>query len=166
MFVYLSIGTNIQPEKNAVNIVRELCQHFGPLTLYPFIYTQPVAMTNTSVFLNSLAIITTNAPADEVKQILNAIETKLGRDRNDPEKSYKDRTADIDILNTSEALDQNHFMTCQEPYIAQCLSQEQAAADLSKEGLASHQGAATVHWDGSAGKVLVNQDKLQSLVNR
>lgn len=161
MFVYLSIGTNIQPEKNAVHIVRELCQHFGVITLYPFIYTQPVSMPKTSIFLNSLAIINTETPPKKIKTILNEIEVKLGRDRSDPKRSYKNRTADIDILNVHENLDENLFLEGnEEPYIQLCLSQKQACADLRQEGLPSYQRAASVHWDRSTRKILVRQNEL------
>ena len=160
MFVYLSIGTNIQPEKNAVNITRELCQNFGPIILYPFIYTQPISMPNTALFLNALATIRTDAPTTEIKETLNQIEIRLGRDRNDPNKSKKDRTADIDILNVSDTFDEEKFKRCEEPYVALCLSQNQTKADLSDQGLPAHQGPATVNWDRNAGKIVVSQNQL------
>ena len=160
MFVYLSISTNIQPEKNAVNITRELCQVFGPMILYPFIYTKPVSMPNASLFLNSLAIIKTDAPNSEIKKKLNLIETKLGRNRNDLNRSKKDRTADIDILKSSALLDEENFRCCDEPYVQFCLSQDQSAANLSDYGLPAHQRATTVHWDRNTGKIVISQNKL------
>ena len=161
MFVYLSIGTNIQPEENAVHIVRELCQHFGVITLYPFIYTQPVSMPEASIFLNSLAIIRTETPQKKIKEILNEIETKLGRDRSDPNRSYKNRTADIDILHIDANLDENHFLHGhEESYIKLCLSQKHACADLRQEGLPSYQRPTSVHWDRSTRKILVRQNEL------
>ena len=49
-------------------------------------------------FLNALFIIQTSMSAEQLKQEFNRIEEALGRDRSDPQRSFKDRTIDIDIL--------------------------------------------------------------------
>ena len=55
-------------------------------------------MNSTHDFLNVVVFIETALNAFELKAICNDIETKLGRDRQDPASKIKDRPADLDIL--------------------------------------------------------------------
>ncbi len=164
MYFYLSIGTNINPEKNAVKVVKLLCQNFGLLTLYPFVYTAPEAMSSDSIFLNSLAIIHSQKDKSEIKHILNTIEMTLGRDRNDPEKSVKDRTADIDILLCNPQYSLSFFERFTDTYIQSCLSPN-LPANLSTQGLPSYQGATTIDLDRISGEIMITKNKLDCLVN-
>lgn len=165
MYFYLSIGTNIKPEKNAVRIISNLCRHFGTLTLLPFVYTKPETIPSTSIFLNSLVVIESKLNSQEIKSILNAIEIKLGRNHNDPFKSTKDRPADIDILLESEEYNLSMFETFTESYIQACLPPT-TPADLSMYNLPSYQGAASVNFDDTTSKIQILYDELDCLVNR
>lgn len=166
MYYYLSIGTNIEPEKNAVNIITHLTQEFGPLAVYPFIYTYPEAIESKRIFLNSLAIIVAKHSPAEVKSRLNLIEERLGRDRSDPARSSKDRAADIDILDYGEALDVNVFQRGKEAYISQVVAGHGVAADLGSQGLVTPERPTTVHFDASTGHIAIFQDGTCSLENR
>lgn len=165
MYFYLSIGTNINPEKNSVRIIENLCHHFGSLTLLPFVYTKPELILSSSIFLNGLAIIKSNLCDKDLKNILNTIEVKLGRDRNDPLKSTKNRPADIDILLQADKHHLALFDTFTEKYIKACLPPNKPA-DLSVYGLPAHQGAATIHLDNTTGQISIIKNKLDSLINR
>lgn len=137
MYYYLSIGTNINPEFNAAQIIHCLAREFSAIRYFPFVYTEPQGMQTELTFLNSAAIIESNLPPSEFKSRLNAIETELGRDRNDPLRSKKDRTADIDILGTEEDLDLLFFNQFKETYIRGVVAPEAHSqfADLSRYGL-------------------------------
>lgn len=156
MYYYLSIGTNIEPEANAVRISTALAKMFGNYALYPFIYNAPVSMKSQRVFLNSLAIISSDLNKEEVKAELNKIEIQLGRDRQDPQRSEKDRTADIDILTARLDYNEAFFLEFDAPYIPLVLAKddkydERAGADLSRYGLhlplSTPQRPTTVYFD-------------------
>lgn len=165
MYFYLSIGTNINPEENAANIIINLCHHFGKVTLLPFVYTKPELISSSSIFLNGLAIIESDLSDKEVKHILNTIEIKLGRNRNDPLKSIKDRPADIDILLQADKHHISLFDTFTDKYIKACLPPN-TPADLSVYGLPAHQGATTVHLDSTTSQISIIENKFDCLVNR
>lgn len=164
MYFYLSIGTNINPERNAVKVVKSLCQHFGLLTLYPFVYTTPEAISSDSIFLNSLAIIHSKKNEGDIKQILNTIEMTLGRDRSDPQKSIKDRTADVDILLCDTHYSLSLFDRFTDNYIQSCLPPN-TPANLSAQGLPTYQGASTIDLDRTTGEIVIIEDKLNRLIN-
>jgi 2-amino-4-hydroxy-6-hydroxymethyldihydropteridine diphosphokinase len=94
----LGIGTNIEPEANALRIVEELTARFGEVLVSRFYYTSPVGMTSGRRFINFCAFIRTPIDAEACKAICVEIETSLGRDRGAPHCKTADRPADIDIL--------------------------------------------------------------------
>jgi len=155
MYYYLSIGTNIDPEINAVNIVKMLLQRFGPMVAYPYLRTAPVNMESACEFFNSLAIIYSHLKPEELKKALNEIESKLGRDREDPLRSIKDRPADIDILGSTHTLNNAFFHQQEEPYVVEVARNPGTGIDLSGRGLPSTECAATVNFDTRAGHIRV-----------
>ena len=166
MYFYLSIGTNIEPEKNAVKIIQSLVECYGRLTLFPFIYSEPEDISSKAVFLNSVAIISSPDSEQNVKDSLNKIETKLGRQRDDPLRGMKDRTADIDILLTAENINYEYFFQFDKHYIKAPVLAIGKQADLSLYGLASFQGATTIDLDASTGNIRVFDYTDDRLVNR
>lgn len=168
MYYYLSIGTNIDPHNNAARIIRQLLDNFGPMISHPFLLNAPQNIASKNKFLNSVAIIYSDKSEKEIKGTLNQIEIALGRDRNDPLKSVKDRTADIDILGCSEELNSEFFKQFSEPYInfnAQSERDHNDYADLSQKGLPSTQGPTTIHFDRTAGQIRILDDRQHSLKN-
>ena len=87
----LGIGSNLSPQQNIGAIITLLLNHFSSLTLSRVLYIPPVGMTSTHDFLNVVVFIETALNAFELKAICNDIETKLGRDRQDPASKIKDR---------------------------------------------------------------------------
>ena len=94
----LGIGSNLSPQQNIGAIITLLLNHFSSLALSRVLHIPPVGMNSTHDFLNVVVFIETALNAFELKAICNDIETKLGRDRQDPASKIKDRPADLDIL--------------------------------------------------------------------
>lgn len=98
-FYYLcSLGSNLAPEYNISRAKSYLTGIAQKVHYSRVITTEPVAMASDNQFLNALFVVQTHLPADRLKQAFNTIEISLGRDRNDPQSSIKDRPIDIDIL--------------------------------------------------------------------
>ncbi len=95
--VFLSLGSNIEPEKNLPAAVRELEQFGLVLTVSQVWQTSPVGCADQADFLNAAVLLETGLSAEDLREIaIAAIETKLGRTR-DPKNKNAPRTIDIDI---------------------------------------------------------------------
>ncbi|MEC8926303.1 MAG: 2-amino-4-hydroxy-6-hydroxymethyldihydropteridine diphosphokinase [Pseudomonadota bacterium] len=93
-----SLGSNIEPELHFSRAKHYLYQISDELAFTRDILTRPVDIDTPHPFLNALFTIETMLTATQLKQRFNEIEEQLGRDRDDPNRSIKDRTIDIDIL--------------------------------------------------------------------
>ena len=94
----LGIGSNIEPHKNITQIIHLLLEHFPSLSLSRVLEIPPIGMNSQRDFLNVVIFIQTQQSETELKAICNTIEIQLGRNRNDPDRKMKDRSADLDIL--------------------------------------------------------------------
>ncbi|WP_299798426.1 2-amino-4-hydroxy-6-hydroxymethyldihydropteridine diphosphokinase [uncultured Shewanella sp.] len=167
MYYYLSIGTNIAPELNAVRITSALCQRFGVVIGFPFIYTEPIGIESEHRFLNSLAVVESAKGPDEVKLVTNLIETSLGRDREASDCSLVDRVADIDIVTYSEILDFSLFLSSRESYVSSLLTVEPSRyVDLSQYGLPSTDGPTAINFNAGSGNIVVIEQEGYGLKNR
>lgn len=167
----IGIGSNIAPERNVPRILSALLAEFGTLRLSRILRTRPVAMASRAEFLNLAVWIETGLDADHLKRRCNRIEIELGRERADPDSAHKDRPADLDILfsvNPDEPL----------RWLVEGEYQRQAVADLlaslglapapetlpageavELDGVSVGQVAATIHRQGSAGDVVVVEQR-------
>ena len=95
--VYLSLGSNIEPEKNlarAVSLLRLKCNVIAVSSVYR---TAPQGFSEQPDFLNMAVQITTPLSPESLKtQVLDWIERELGR-RRDPLNKNAPRTIDLDI---------------------------------------------------------------------
>lgn len=94
---YLSIGSNIEKERNLPACVRLLAHHGRIMAVSPVYETDPVgARPGDPSFFNAAVALETSLPAAELKaQVLQPIEEQLGRRRlADPNVP---RTIDVDI---------------------------------------------------------------------
>jgi 2-amino-4-hydroxy-6-hydroxymethyldihydropteridine diphosphokinase len=95
--VYLSLGSNIEPEKNlarAVQLLRSKCRVSGVSSVYR---TTPQGFTDQPDFLNMAVRVHTPLSPDTLKtEALDWIERELGRQR-DPLNKNAPRTIDLDI---------------------------------------------------------------------
>ncbi|MFT5259064.1 MAG: 2-amino-4-hydroxy-6-hydroxymethyldihydropteridine diphosphokinase [Saprospiraceae bacterium] len=93
--VAMSLGSNIDREKNIRFAVKELESQFGEIVASPVYLAQAVGFEGPS-FYNLAVLLETELPMESVMAINHAIEAGAGRLRG--EKSYGSRTLDIDIL--------------------------------------------------------------------
>ncbi|MGD2206447.1 MAG: 2-amino-4-hydroxy-6-hydroxymethyldihydropteridine diphosphokinase [Anaerolineae bacterium] len=124
---YISLGSNIDPEHNLSKAAQRLASQCRLLAVSPVYETEPVGKTEQPTFLNAAVLVETTLTALELKsQVLQAIESELGRVRS--EDKYAPRTIDLDIsLFNDEVLrlGQRHIPDpeiLQFPHIAQPLA--------------------------------------------
>lgn len=156
----LGIGSNINPDENIAQIIALLLEHFSTFSLSRIIRIPPIGMNSNLDFLNTVAFIKTDTREQELKEICNNIEIQLGRDRNDPTRKMKDRTADLDILtaitfptdNTRSATDitDEYFLYPLIDELFAYLSSteylpQQTGVELTINGLTFGQTATTIH---------------------
>lgn len=126
--VYLSLGSNLQPEKNMVAATRMLAQYSRLLAISSVWESAPVGLTAQPNFLNAAAMIETELTAVQLKtDVLATIERDLGRvrqaDKNAP------RPMDLDIMlfnNQIFELGQRHIPdpeVLERPFVAIPLSE-------------------------------------------
>ncbi|MFC7302403.1 2-amino-4-hydroxy-6-hydroxymethyldihydropteridine diphosphokinase [Cognatiluteimonas weifangensis] len=89
------MGSNIEPERNLRAAVAALRERFGEVRLSPVYRTKAVGFDGPE-FLNAIAVIDSDIHPFALNDWLHALEIAQGRDRRD--KSYSDRTLDIDII--------------------------------------------------------------------
>lgn len=172
---YLSLGSNLQPEKNIAATIHALSERFGTLLLLPIVRTSPCNMESTHDFLNCLVILHSTLDPVALKAMFNGMEEDAGRDRSDPERSSKDRPIDIDIISSSKALSLAPFYSTYEPYCLvslHALEQQSAgkfghtvAVPLTPTQLAGER-AATINANHSSGHVFIVEDTIDSLFQR
>jgi len=92
---YISIGSNIEPERNLRSAVAALRERFGEVKLSPVYRTEAVGFEGPD-FLNAIVAIESDVHPFALNDWLHALEIAHGRDRRD--KSYSDRPLDLDII--------------------------------------------------------------------
>lgn len=102
---FVSIGSNIEPERHLPEAVRLLAARSHLVAVSPVYETLPVGSTGQPNFLNAAALLETGLTATELKrEVLGAIEQELGRMRT--ANKYAPRTIDLDVsLFNDEVLD-------------------------------------------------------------
>tara|TARA_R110002153_G_scaffold178649_1_gene331951 strand:- start:43700 stop:44230 length:531 start_codon:yes stop_codon:yes gene_type:complete len=161
----LGIGSNIDPQANIAKIIHLLLCQLPRLTLSRVLKIPPIGMNSQRDFLNVVVFIETVMSKAELKIICNDIEIKLGRDRHDPARKTKDRTADLDILTiatfpddggrlVSSITDEYFLYPLLEELNAYLSNREytsqQAGETISVDNLTFGQTATTIDRDASA----------------
>ncbi|MBB1439766.1 2-amino-4-hydroxy-6-hydroxymethyldihydropteridine diphosphokinase [Shewanella sp. SG41-4] len=93
--IYISLGTNISPEKHLKAGLVDLQQYFGPLQLSRVFESESVGFKGTN-FLNMVAAADTDLSIAQVVTTFKQIEQDNGRIRG--EKKFSPRSLDIDLL--------------------------------------------------------------------
>ena len=93
--VYVSIGSNIDKQKNIPSSVSSLQKHFGPLDISNVYETQAVGFDGDD-FHNLVVGFDTDRTPKEISQILKQIEADHGRKRG--KEQFSSRTLDLDQL--------------------------------------------------------------------
>jgi 2-amino-4-hydroxy-6-hydroxymethyldihydropteridine diphosphokinase len=92
--VYLSLGSNVDPERHLAEALHALRERFGALAVSPTYRSAAVGFEG-ATFLNNAAAFDCDIDRDDLRAWLRALEDASGRDRNLPR--YADRTLDLDI---------------------------------------------------------------------
>ena len=92
---YLSLGSNIEPEKHLRAAIAELRERFGALIVSP-VYRSAAVGFNGPEFLNLAVGLDTDLDAPALDAWLHALENRHGRRRDGPR--YSSRTLDVDIV--------------------------------------------------------------------
>jgi len=93
--IYISIGSNIDREKNCRTAYSELVELFGALTISPVYESKAVGFAGDH-FFNAVIACDTNLSPHEVVARLREIENRHQRDRSAPR--FSSRTLDLDLL--------------------------------------------------------------------
>ena len=92
---YLSLGSNLDPQRHLARAVEELRARFGPLVLSPT-YRTPAVGFDGPDFLNSAAIVDSDLSVVALDAWLHTLDDAHGRRRDQPR--FSDRPLDIDIV--------------------------------------------------------------------
>lgn len=93
--VYLSLGSNVEPQRHLPAAIRALRERFGALAVSPAYRSAAVGFDGAE-FVNLAVGLDTELPPLPLHDWLHALEDRQGRRRDVPR--YADRTLDIDIV--------------------------------------------------------------------
>lgn len=93
--VYLSLGSNLEPEQNLRAALAELRERFGAIVVSPVYRFSAVGFAGPD-FLNLAVGIDTDLEPEALNDWLHALEHRHGRRRDVPR--FSSRTLDIDIV--------------------------------------------------------------------
>ncbi|MCU0936813.1 MAG: 2-amino-4-hydroxy-6-hydroxymethyldihydropteridine diphosphokinase [Gammaproteobacteria bacterium] len=93
--VYVSVGSNLEPERHVRAAVRALRERFGALALSPVYASAPVGFAGPE-FLNLVVSYDSEEPPESIADALRSIEDAAGRRRDGPR--FSDRTLDLDLI--------------------------------------------------------------------
>lgn len=93
--IFVSIGSNIEREKNLPSSLRALEREFGKLTLSSVYESESIGFEG-APFYNMVVAFESARPVEEVSHLLRDIEIQHGRNREC--KKFASRTLDLDLL--------------------------------------------------------------------
>jgi 2-amino-4-hydroxy-6-hydroxymethyldihydropteridine diphosphokinase len=93
--VYLSLGSNLEPQRYLPAAIASLRAHFGAITVSPAYRSRSVGFDGAD-FVNLAVGLDTDLSPEALNDWLHALEDGHGRRRDVPR--YSDRTLDIDIV--------------------------------------------------------------------
>ncbi len=100
MQLILSLGTNLgNRRENLAQALRLLSDEVGQVvSVAKPVETLPVGFSSENLFLNTVAIVETNLPAEDILHLTQDIERRMGRTQKSTDGVYHDRLIDIDLL--------------------------------------------------------------------
>lgn len=100
--VIIGLGSNRDKEKNIELADQLLRDHFISISFSGVVYTEPMNMGDTSLFLNQVAIAFTSEKPDQIIDTFKQIEKKMGRTPEDKQK--ENILIDIDLLQWNDCI--------------------------------------------------------------
>lgn len=100
--VWISLGSNIQPQRNLRAALRALATQYGELTLSP-VYRSPAMGFVGEDFLNLVAGIVTEQSPESLRALFRQIEASQGRVRTS--EKFSARCLDLDLLTYGDRMD-------------------------------------------------------------
>jgi 2-amino-4-hydroxy-6-hydroxymethyldihydropteridine diphosphokinase len=94
---YLSLGSNIQPEKNVPACFDLLKTELAVQAISPIYETEPVGPAGCQKFWNAAVAVQSEESRENLSRHLRSIEARLGRTRSAANR-FAPRTIDIDLL--------------------------------------------------------------------
>ncbi len=94
---YLSLGSNIQPEKNVPACLELLKSELAVQAISTVYETEPVGPAGRQKFWNAAVAVQSALTREKLSQHLRTIEARLGRTRSAADR-FAPRTIDIDLL--------------------------------------------------------------------
>lgn len=125
---FISVGSNIDKEKNIAAGLKSLCEIFGNLTLSPIYETAAVGFTGDD-FYNLVVGFESNLSAYEIFETLRNLEFKHGRLKNS--QKFTPRTLDLDLLLYGEAIIDDEVLQLPRVDIEKYLFVLQPLADIA-----------------------------------
>ena len=92
---YLSLGSNLEPERHLRAALDELQARFGAIVVSPAYRSRAVGFEGND-FINLAVALDTELEPEPLNEWLHALEDRHGRRRDVPR--YSDRTLDVDIV--------------------------------------------------------------------
>lgn len=93
--VYVSIGSNVEPDRNVAHALDALREAFGNIEVSPFYQTAAVGFDGDD-FLNLVVGFETDMTISALDERLDRIESAAGRERS--AQRFAPRTLDLDLL--------------------------------------------------------------------
>ena len=107
--VFLSLGSNLEPERYIPACIEALKQKFCINKISSIYETEPVGPAGGGKFWNAVVGIESAVEPESLNKELRGIETSLGRKR-DPSNKFAPRSIDIDVLPQPGYQDQGFIM--------------------------------------------------------
>lgn len=132
--IFIGLGSN---EGNSLQIMRDayldLKKNVGYLIKSSSIYeSAPWGFESKNSFLNAVLKFETNHTPEEILNILQYLETRAGRKRNDSE-NYTDRTLDLDLLYYDNLISEKSNLEIPHPRISERLFVLKPMAEIDAE---------------------------------
>ena len=128
MQCFVSVGSNIDKEKNIVAGLKSLRETFGKLTVSPIYQTAAVGFSGED-FYNFVVGFDSDLSAQEIFATLRELEFKHGRAKNS--QKFSPRTLDLDLLLYGDERVENETLTLPREDIEKYLFVLQPLADIA-----------------------------------
>ncbi|MBR5297609.1 MAG: 2-amino-4-hydroxy-6-hydroxymethyldihydropteridine diphosphokinase [Parabacteroides sp.] len=100
--VIIGLGSNWKSEVHIQQANRLLMDYFEEIHFSEPVYTEPIGMSQSNLFLNQVAIAYTFRPIEEVKTALKSMEKQLGRTPQSKQQGII--PIDIDLLQWNDQI--------------------------------------------------------------